>query len=187
MSAPVGCRDIHGRMLARELGDGKEDRAVPRREPRPGHGFGRRLSGVPKSLGGPWVGGVGGMPEGYINVTPFIDALQANDPFNRSPTVALPCCAPRALHRRTSDIRPSSRTVRVGAARPNSAPSKKRILCDRHHTASAMAELSLLFVDRTAYAVVRVPPKHSAPLTRGLFLVCRVLNDSLEVKVLYPA
>src|SRR5262249_47460846 len=32
MSAPVGCRDIHGRMLARELGDGKEDRAVPRRE-----------------------------------------------------------------------------------------------------------------------------------------------------------
>src|SRR5262249_22380841 len=57
MSAPVGCRDIHGRMLARELGEGKEDRAVPRREPRPGHGFGRRLSGVPKSLGGPWVGG----------------------------------------------------------------------------------------------------------------------------------
>src|SRR5262249_31168049 len=31
MSAPVGCRDIHGRMLARELGDGKEDRAVPSR------------------------------------------------------------------------------------------------------------------------------------------------------------
>src|SRR5215813_6769862 len=31
MSAPVGCRDIHGRMLARELGDGKEDRAVPGR------------------------------------------------------------------------------------------------------------------------------------------------------------
>src|SRR6516225_6570565 len=90
MSAPVGCRDIHGRMLARELGDGKEDRAVPKREPRPGHGFGRRLSGVPKSLGGPWVGGVGGTPEGCINVTPFIDALQANDPFNRSPTVALP-------------------------------------------------------------------------------------------------
>jgi hypothetical protein len=24
-------------------------------------------------------------------------------PFNRSPTVALPCCAPRALHRRASD------------------------------------------------------------------------------------
>src|SRR5262249_7372023 len=36
MSAPVGCRDIHGRMLARELGDGKEDGAVPRREPRAG-------------------------------------------------------------------------------------------------------------------------------------------------------
>src|SRR5262249_52824243 len=31
MSAPVGCRDIHGRMLARALGDGKEDRAVPGR------------------------------------------------------------------------------------------------------------------------------------------------------------
>src|SRR5215472_9509123 len=38
MSAPVGCRDIHGRMLARELGDGKEDRAVPTREPRAGMG-----------------------------------------------------------------------------------------------------------------------------------------------------
>ena len=40
MSAPVGCRDIHGRMLARELGDGKEDWAVPRREPRQGMGSG---------------------------------------------------------------------------------------------------------------------------------------------------
>src|SRR6516225_295889 len=87
---------------------GKRTGQVPRREPRPGHGFGRRLSGVPKSLGGLGLGGVGGTPEGCINVTPFIDALQANDPFNRSPPVALPCCAPRASHRRTSDIRPSS-------------------------------------------------------------------------------
>jgi len=66
------------------------------------------------------LGGVGGTPEGCINVTPFIDALQANDPFNRSPTVALPCCAPRALHRRASDnaVRHPA-FVRVGAARPN--------------------------------------------------------------------
>src|SRR6516225_9357175 len=103
---------------------GKRTGQVPRREPRPGHGFGRRLSGVPKSLGGLGLGGVGGTPEGCINVTPFIDALQANDPFNRSPTVALPCCAPRALHRRTSDIRPSSRTVRVEPPDPTQLPAK---------------------------------------------------------------
>src|SRR5262249_24198745 len=41
-------------MLARELGEGKGTGQCPvAREPRPGHGFGRRLSGVPKSLGGP--------------------------------------------------------------------------------------------------------------------------------------
>ena len=120
------------------------------------------------------MGGVGGTPEGCINVTPFIDALQANDPFNRSPTVALPCCAPRALHRRTSDIRPSSRTVRVGAARPNSAPSKKCILCDRHHTASAMAELACYLSIVPHMRSFDVPPKHSAPLTRGLFCAARL-------------
>src|SRR5262249_58479433 len=74
------------------------------------------------------------------------------------------------LHRRTSDIRPSSRTVRVGAARPNSAPSKKRILCDRHHTASAMAELASYLSIVPYMRSFDVPPKHSAPLTRGPFL-----------------
>src|SRR6516162_10304035 len=132
-----------------------------------GSGAGR--AGFLNPSGDLGLGGVGGSPEGCINVTPFIDALQANDPFNRSPTVALPCCAPRALHRRTSDIRPSSRTVRVGAARPNSAPSKTRILCDRHHTASAMAELASYLSIVPHIRSFDVPPKHSVPLTRGLF------------------
>src|SRR5262249_39698954 len=114
------------------------------------------------------LGGVEGTPEGCINVTPFIDALQANDPFYRSPTVALPCCAPRALRRRTSDIRPSSRTVRVGAARPNSAPSKKRIVSDRHHTASAMPDLPPYLPIVPYMRSFDVPPNHSAPPTGGL-------------------
>src|SRR6516165_8723560 len=42
-------------MLARELGDGKEDRAVPSRaRTPPRHEFGGRLGGVPTSLGGSW-------------------------------------------------------------------------------------------------------------------------------------
>src|SRR5262249_5579115 len=41
-------------------------------------------------------------PEGTYNDRPFMEALQANDPFDRSPTVALPC-ARRALHRRASE------------------------------------------------------------------------------------
>src|SRR6516162_2622145 len=131
-----------------------------------GSGAGR--AGFLNPSGDLGLGGVGGSPEGCINVTPFIDALQANDPFNRSPTVALPCCAPRALHRRTSDIRPSSRTVRVGAARPNSAPSKKRILCDRHHTASAMAELACylsIVPHMRSFAFLR----NTQPRSRGAF------------------
>jgi len=59
-----------------------------------------RGSKIPR---GTLAGGLGGAPEGYINPTPCIGALQANGPFDRSPTVALPCCAPRALHRRASD------------------------------------------------------------------------------------
>src|SRR6516162_10447044 len=55
------------------------------------------------------------------------------------------------------------------AARPNSAPSKKRILCDRHHTASAMAELVCYLSIVPHMRSFDVPPKHSAPLTRGLF------------------
>src|SRR6516164_2995121 len=54
-----------------------------------------RGSKIPR---GPWVGGCRRTPEGAFNATLFIDALQANG--HRSPTVALPCCAPRALHRR---------------------------------------------------------------------------------------
>jgi hypothetical protein len=38
-----------------------------------------------------------------LNATPYLDAVQANGPFNGSPTVAVPCYAPRAPHRRASD------------------------------------------------------------------------------------
>src|SRR6516225_1093841 len=60
------------------------------------------------------------------------------------------------------------------AARPNSAPSKKRILCDRHHTASAMAELVCYLSIVPHMRSFDVPPKHSAPLTRGLFCAARL-------------
>src|SRR6516225_9674891 len=60
--------------------------------------------------------------------------------------------------------------ARVGAARPNSAPSKKRILGDLHHIASAIAELVSSLSIIPPMRSFDVPPKHSAPLTRGLFL-----------------
>src|SRR6516164_8996328 len=44
--------DVSSRTRRRERGLGSAQARTP-----PGHGFGRRLSGVPKSLGGPWVGG----------------------------------------------------------------------------------------------------------------------------------
>jgi len=60
--------------------------------------------------------------------------------------------------------------ARVGAARPNSAPCKKRILGDLHHIASAIAELVSSLSIIPPMRSFDVPPKHSAPLTRGLFL-----------------
>src|SRR5262245_57264377 len=53
---------------------------VAMKNPAQGIGFGRRLSGVPKSLGGPWLT-VWETPEGAFNATLFIDALQANGPL----------------------------------------------------------------------------------------------------------
>ena len=56
-------------------------------------------------------------------------------------------------------------------ARPEpTRPPVKCTFCDRHHIASAMAELSsyLWIVPHTRSFYV--PPKYSAPLTRGLFL-----------------
>src|SRR5215831_15338824 len=88
------------------------------------------MSEIPR---GTLAGGVGGAPERYINPTPCIGALQANGPFNRSPTVALPCCAPRALHRRASDnavrhpalctsVPPDPTAPRNASIRPNQLP-----------------------------------------------------------------
>jgi hypothetical protein len=65
-------------------------------------------------------------------------------------------------------------------------PIQKAHFCDRHHIASAMAELVSYLSIIPHMRSFDVPPKLS-PAHAGLFLVCRVLNDSLEVKVLYPA
>ena len=46
---------------------------------------------------------------------------------------------------------------------------QKAHFCDRHHIASAMAELRLLFVDRTAYAVVLRSSEILSPAHAGLF------------------
>jgi len=60
--------------------------ALPRlrahENPAQGMGFGRRLSGVPKSLGGTLgLGSVGGTPEGIYDGMPFIGTLQARAAF----------------------------------------------------------------------------------------------------------
>jgi hypothetical protein len=49
----------------------------------------------------------------------------------------------------------------------------KAHFCDRHHIAIAMAELPSQLSIGAARAVLTfdVPPKHSAPLTRGFFFV----------------
>jgi hypothetical protein len=56
--------------------------SAPMRTPPRAWGFGRRLSGVPKSLGGTLgLGSVGGTPEGVYNGMPFIGTLQARAAF----------------------------------------------------------------------------------------------------------
>src|SRR5262249_60913965 len=97
---------------------GKRTGQCPGENPAQAWGIPGRLSGVPKSLGVPWVGGCRRTPEGALNASLFIDALQANGPFNRSNR----CAAMLRGLARSIDahrtIRPSSRRMRVGAARP---------------------------------------------------------------------
>jgi len=82
---------------------------------------------------------------------------------------------------------PADRPVRPGAgraharhrlqrsaARPNSAPSKKRILCERRHIADAVAKLVSYLSIVPHMRSSDVPPKHSAPLTRGIFSAARL-------------
>jgi hypothetical protein len=57
-------------------------------------------------------------------------------PFTPSSAIIEAPCAPRALHRRTSDD-PS--VIPQDARRCR--PTQKAHFCDRHHIASAMAEL----------------------------------------------
>src|SRR5262244_2899979 len=101
-------------MLARELRDGKEDRAVPSR-PRtpPRHEFGGRLGGVPTSLGGFWGWGGGITPEGACTLRPS-STRGKQTALNSSVTMTDPRCVPRALHRRAGD-KPVTPRGRVGA------------------------------------------------------------------------
>jgi len=54
---------------------------------------------------------------------------------------------------------------------PTQLPAKKRILCDRHHIASAMAELVSYLSIVPHMRSFDVPPKHSAR-SRGAFFWC---------------
>jgi hypothetical protein len=122
-----------------------------------------RGSKIPR---GPWVGGCRRTPEGAFNATLFIDALQANG--HRSPTVALPCCTHRALHRRAGTFR-----TPLGRASVPPDPTQLRAkahFCDRHHIASAMAELafclSIIPHMRSFDVHSRLSPAHAGPFLR---------------------
>jgi len=85
--------------------------------PAQGMGFGRRLSGVPKSLGGTLGWGVGGTPEGVYEGMPLTGTPQPSANHRR--------CNVRAsgdastLHRGPAQhTRPRPAEAHVGAARP---------------------------------------------------------------------
>ena len=70
---------------------------------------------------------------------------------------------------------PSVIPHRARRCRPTQLSSQQKcILCDRHHTASAMAELACYLSIVPHMRSFDVPPKHSAPLTRGLFCAARL-------------
>jgi hypothetical protein len=90
-------------------------------------------------------------------------------PGNLSSTICDATCAPRALHRRTSDD-PSVIPQNARRCRPTQLSSlQKAHSCDRHHIASAMAELASYLSMVPHMRSFDVPPKDSAPLTRGFF------------------
>jgi hypothetical protein len=99
--------------------------------------FRRRLSGVPKSLGGTLgLGSVGGTPEGVYDGMPFIGTLQARAAFQLAANHWRSTCAPRALHRRASacaSVPPD----------PTPLPAKKRILVI---AITSRAQLSVLTI-----------------------------------------
>ena len=84
------------------------------------------------------------------------------------------------------------RRSRALAHVPNSEPTcqrwrcqprdKRALFCDRHHIAIAMGELRSQLSIGAAHAVLTfdVPPKHSAPLTRGFFSSGRKQPESFN-------
>src|SRR5262249_41467817 len=89
--------------------------------------------------------------------------------------VAWHCTRPEARRAREDDGRrrrkeqtPSQHTTCHWSAR-RCRPTQKAHSCDRHHIASAMAELASYLSIVPHMWSFDVPPKHSAPLTRGLF------------------
>ena len=57
---------------------------------------------------------------------------------------------------------------------PTQLPAKSRILCDRGHIADAVAELVSYLSIVPHMRSSDVPPKYSAPLTRGIFFAARL-------------
>src|SRR5215469_2741346 len=86
-----------------------------------------------------------------------------------------------------TESRPATR--RPGQAGPTAG--RRRPAEARPAAAGARKGRPARWSGRTAPGQPRVKPlndlRYLAPVSAGVFLVCRVLNDSLEVKVLYPA
>ena len=86
---------------------------------------------------------------------------------NPSLTVSSPCCTHRALHRRCN-VGAFRTPVTLANAR-RCRPTQKAHFCDRHHIASAMAELASCLSIIPHMRSFDVPPKLS-PAHAGLFL-----------------
>jgi hypothetical protein len=160
--------------------------APRQREPRPGHGFGRRLSGVPKSLGGPWVGGCRRTPEGAWTIGPSSMRCKQTA-LNPSPIIGVQ----RVRLGRRIDVgsRGHSRIpVIPSLTRRRCRPTQLSFLhkahsCDRHHIASAMAELVSRLSIIPHMRSFDVPPKLS-PVHAGLFCAARLKGGTRSASCL---
>src|SRR4029077_14616783 len=104
IAAPLRKRRRGARNRAGDVLGAHSRASAPMRTPPRAWEFGRRLSGVPKSLGGTLgLGSVGGTPEGAYDAMPFIGTLQGRAAFQPSANHWRSTCAPRAPHRRASD------------------------------------------------------------------------------------
>src|SRR5262249_20892835 len=97
-------------------------------------------------------------PSSVMNSRRFMSSMGTSSPMRYQP-------ADRPVRPGAGRAHARHRLQR-SAARPNSAPSKKRILCERRHIADAVAKLVSYLSIVPHMRSSDVPPKHSAPLTR---------------------